>query len=148
MPAQMRYAAPNSAHQNPRSVQNARHELASLAITFTWTQIRNFVSIRNSYYFILFPASTHHNNSSINAFALFSVPALSAGFPSASKFSLTFGTGNNAGTVHACNFHNEYCSDVITCIPPNGPAETVEIATGLRFHSSVSRSTTFFKLAG
>ena len=48
-----------------------------------------------------------------------------------SKLSCTLGTGNMAGMVQAFIFHRENWIEVMTCEPPNGPAETVEMATGL-----------------
>src|SRR5882762_11806382 len=90
----------------------------------------------------------HQSSSLINRFARLSVPALSVAFPFSSKLSPTFGTGNIAGTVHARIFHKLNCKEVITCIPPKGPLETVEIAMGFLCHSSYKRSVTFFKLAG
>lgn len=98
--------------------------------------------------FILAFASIHHSNSLTKTVALLSVAAASAGCPVSSKASCTLGTGNIAGTVHAPIFQSENCSAVITCDPPKMPLETVLMATGFLCHSSYSRSTTFFRLAG
>ncbi len=59
-------------------------------------------------------ASIHHISSLMNLAARLSVAALSAGTPVSSKESVTFGTGNIAGTVQAPIFHRENCIDVIT----------------------------------
>ena len=73
----------------------------------------------------------HQNNSSRKSLARLSVCSGSLGLPLSSKLSCTLGTGNMAGMVQAFIFHRENWIEVMTCDPPNGPAETVEIATGL-----------------
>src|SRR5665647_655798 len=115
---------------------------------FRLAGLPHFVRQRTLYFAILSFASMHHSSSAVNAAARLSAATTSAGTPDSSNVLFTDGTGYIAGTVHARIFHSENCSAVMTCVPPNTPSETVEMATGFLRHSSVSRSMTFLRLAG
>src|SRR5688572_2292670 len=90
----------------------------------------------------------HHNNSLINGATRLSSVVLSAGLPCSSNNSCALGIGHMAGTSLALILNKENASEVITCVPPKTPSDTVEIAIGFLCHSGYSKSIAFFRLPG
>lgn len=88
------------------------------------------------------------NNSSRNTLANLSVAVLSKALPASSKAVATLGTGNILVTKFTPIFQSVNCKETNACVPPNMPAETVQMEIGLFCHSSYKRSIAFFKLAG